>query len=662
MDPTSGKTTQASPAAGGDLSMRQRAQGLLATLQGGDEAAVGKDCLELMAKHSLGVSQPETVQEMEERRFVHEAVDRCLRECLLAERATGEFWKTMLLPLSFNVLNHGNLISNGKWLRRSGSEVPDNNHEVLDANVLAVCGLEAQAKLLGRFMVANDGGAVVQYSAMMRVLDPVLLPAWTDWVLSCHNQSPGALASAEVSQNQERTLQDLLRVWKDERLDIAGTPVAMSTAYERGYRTAGSTAPVAQKVLGESLEKLYWNMGPLELSGPATYPEFENLRDSGLLVFCPNWREKHVVHRCMSQLLEPMRKRDGTRVLMLHEAGTTDHGQCAQKWQSQSIELDLRGYGHYLYKIGLAADELKSRNIDLMYFPEMCPRNASAWMGLQRVARVQATGYGFPLTTGSEHMDYFIGGADVEGDGSDYVEQLVLIPGWGQALVEPPLPIRERVRPQVEDRVQLVTVATSQKLNRDLLEAWNEILRGEQNVELEIFPSLKDVEAELLAPQLAPYLSAGPVQLNGWTPRENLLDTLVQSDIYLDTFPYGGYNCLIEALASGLPIVTIEGDRARNRNGAVLLRRLGMPEFLIARDYTGYINAAKQLVRDSGLRRELRERLSNREAVLAALHDSEAPEHFTAALDWMRQQGPRNGRKPGPPVLIRAGDAPRERL
>ncbi|MFT7670223.1 MAG: hypothetical protein ACI8X5_002931 [Planctomycetota bacterium] len=636
---------------------------LIRTLQNAidsaNEAGVLEACLELMANYSFGVKPVSLPEELNERRLMHETVDCALRGLLLAQDSPCEFWKSFMLPLPIGALNHGNMISNGAWLRRSGSNVPDTNDEVLDPNVLTTLDLAGQAKMLGRFIVANDGSRVVDYPGVALVLASSLLPVWTEWVLGCHAQSPDAIANRDVQENQERTLDEVLEFWKEQPLELPSTPISLATVFERPYRTAGSTAPVAKKLSGELLANLYWSMGPADVVGLKHFPEFESLRDSEFLVFCPNWRAKHVIHRCLSPLLEPMRERASTNVLLLHEPGKQKLGSCPADWASGSVESELVIKGHYLYNIGLAAEELRSCNIDMMFFPELTPSNASAWVAMQRVARVQATGYGFPSTSGSQHMDYFLGGADIEGDGSDYTEQLVVIPGWGQAMVVPPQAPRPRQRAEVDDQVQIATIATVQKLNSCLLKAWNEVLRGEPNASLEIFPSITDVKTQLLAPRIAPFLADGAVSLNGWTPRETLLDTLVQSDFYLDTFPYGGYNCLIEALAAGLPIVTIEGQRARNRTASVLLRRLGMPEFLIAKDYGEYIAAAKRLIRDAGLRKDLRARLADREAVLAVLHDAEAPTHYAAAIDWMRSQGPRNGRAPGPPVLIRAGEAPR---
>jgi hypothetical protein len=625
----------------------------------GDEAMAARLSVETMSTDSIGVRPLMSMDDVTVRRSMHEAVDECFRKLLFNEGARSDFWRKMLLPMDLGALAHGNLICNGMWLRRTGSDIPDTNSEVLEPLVLATLDLEAQARMLGRFMVANDGAASVDYAVIAEILKPDLLPAWTEWVVSCHGQSPDALAREDIRENQERALRGLLDYWKNKPMDLAGSPVALATQYERPYRTPGSTLPVAEKVVGEWLAKMHWNMGPAETAGLQNYPEFGSLRDTETLVFCPNWRERHVIHRCLSPLLEPLRERAGTRVLMLHDPGHVQLGECADAWKSRSLELEMRTKGHYLYNIGVAAAELRTCNIDLMFFPEMCPGDATAWMGMERVARVQATGYGMPNTSGSKEMDYFLGGADIEGDGTDYCEQLVVIPGWGQALVEPPEPPLPRQRPEIDDRVQMATIATHQKLNGELLSAWNEIQRGEKNVSLELFPSLRDLNAQMLAPRLAKHFDCGSVELNGWTPREELMDTLVQSDFYLDTSPYGGYNCLIEAIACGLPIVTIEGQRARNRTAAVLLRRLGMPEFLIARDYPGYVAAAKRLINDGGLRRELRSRLSNREAVLAALHDPDAPAHYAAALDWMRKEGPRNGKRAGAPVLIRAGEAPK---
>jgi predicted O-linked N-acetylglucosamine transferase (SPINDLY family) len=200
-----------------------------------------------------------------------------------------------------------------------------------------------------------------------------------------------------------------------------------------------------------------------------------------------------------------------------------------------------------------------------------------------------------------------------------------------------------------------VSLASRQKLHPTLLAAWEAILGGRARAELELLPSVSPEQARRMVPGLAAHLPTTRVRLRPRVPREVVADLLVDADLYLDSYPFGGFNTLVEVLAAGCPVVTLEGSQARNRFGAAVLRRLGCPDWLIARDWAGYVTAARRLLDDARLRAEVRAAIGGRERVLAALADPAAERHFEAALAWMQARGPRAGRRPGPPVRVEAG-------
>lgn len=75
-------------------------------------------------------------------------------------------------------------------------------------------------------------------------------------------------------------------------------------------------------------------------------------------------------------------------------------------------------------------------------------------------------------------------------------------------------------------------------------------------------------------------------------------------DVALDPFPYNGTTTTMEALSTGVPVVTLEGDRHAGRVGAAILRPLGLDR-LVAGDVGAYVDAAVQLARDEDGRRRL---------------------------------------------------------
>lgn len=286
-------------------------------------------------------------------------------------------------------------------------------------------------------------------------------------------------------------------------------------------------------------------------------------------------------------------------------------------------------------------------------------------MATGRFARVQATGYGFPVTTGLPSMDYFVGGIDVErnGAGDDYAEQLILLPGMGVSTTAPPHASKERERPldpkpTQADPLRVVTTTSHQKLTFGLLQAWDRILGANPNAHLDLFTNMSVAQVEFHEAPLARILSKGNITLHTSQPRQAILDALQESDLYLDAFPYGGFNSLVEPLSLGCPVVTIEGDRARNRLGAALLRRAGLPETVIATSFDDYVEIASRLIQDGSERLGLRARIGSREDLLLKLTDPNLPDHMDAAITWMRQQGPRKLGTRRAPVFISAGEKP----
>jgi predicted O-linked N-acetylglucosamine transferase (SPINDLY family) len=76
----------------------------------------------------------------------------------------------------------------------------------------------------------------------------------------------------------------------------------------------------------------------------------------------------------------------------------------------------------------------------------------------------------------------------------------------------------------------------------------------------------------------------------------------------LDTLHWSGGNTTLDALACGLPVVTLPGSMMRGRQSAAMLRRVGVPD-LVARDVEDYVACAARLGRSPEERRALSARI-----------------------------------------------------
>jgi len=587
--------------------------------------------------------------EFEVRRMVHEIFAEFLLGLVFQDQTSGDLWRRLSVP-ERGIFPSPILISSARWLRAFGSPVVDAGLEQLDPTALAALGFEAQAKAVGRFCTVNDGVRALDYDAVLDALDPRLKPAFTHWVMAVYLASPGTLADDKTAAHQAAVATAFARRHSSDTSQLASSTMLTNMPYSLAYRDDMRPHELAPILNGQLTRRMLEEFGSNQ-PDPSNGSIGRHLVPGGDLVVCPNWRDEHVAFRCCSDAASGVRS-DQLRVLMLHEPGVT--AVPAADWQDTCLNLTLPAKSHFIQALGGAADQIKRANLDFVYYPEVTPNNATAWLATRRLARIQCAGYGYPVTTGSPHMDYFIGGTEVEGDGSDYTEQLILLPGLGVSTTAPPLPSRARLRDSNDNEVRFATITTWQKMNPALLTAWEAILGDQPTASMDVFSAMTEGQATSLIPGIAPHIHDARINLQLMVSRDKVLTTLEDADLYLDSFPYGGFNSLVEVLASGCPVVTLEGPAARHRFGAAMLRRLELPSFLITKTRSEFIATARRLMLDAGLRQDIRARIGTRAQVLAKLADPDIGEHFAAAVEWMRKAGPRKGRAAAP-VRIEAG-------
>lgn len=586
------------------------------------------------------------------RLMAHEVLDEFLRAFVLADGSEAQGWRSLMVPQGGRTLAPI-LAANARWLRTFGSQLPDLGLEAVEPGELSRLGFVDQAKRLGRFLAVNDGATDVDFDALYAAVDPRLRSALVNWAAAVYIGSPENLADDATTQRQRAVADALVRL-DAEQPDLIGSTIYLNTPVRLCYRDGFDIKGLAETLNG-ALNRRVIDAEDRTVPDPSEGRFARELVPGGDVVFCPNWTEEHVAYRCMSDAVEALRG-PRTRILMPWEANNTK--QPAAAWRDATTAFPLHPEQPFRAEVKAISSALRAAETDVLFFPEVTPNNASMLLALQRSARVQAAGYGYPVTTGSPHMDYFVGGLDVEADGREYTEQLLLLPGLGVSTTAPPEPERPRERSFDEPEVRVACIASLQKLNQPMMRAWEAILGDAPHASLDLFPAIKRGQAQTLLPALTASIERANIDLHVLVPRMQLLQTLVEADLYLDTFPYGGFNSLVEVLCVGCPIVTLEGATARERFGAALLRRLELPEFLITHSPGEFVETARRLIADPGLRADVRARIGSRARVLACLQDPDIGAHFAAAVEYMRSAGPRQGRA-GAPLLIRAGEAPR---
>jgi protein O-GlcNAc transferase len=258
--------------------------------------------------------------------------------------------------------------------------------------------------------------------------------------------------------------------------------------------------------------------------------------------------------------------------------------------------------------------------LHLLIFPEVGMNALTFRLASLKLAPIQCTSMGHPITSGLPTMDYYLSSELMEPAGAeaDYTEKLVKLPNLSvfyspqefpenglsrasfdlksggilffcaQALFKY-LPQYDTVFPQIVQKVgncqfafiQGHSIHLTNQFRRRLQRAFaNYGLNYEDYVV--ILPRLNETEYHAL----------------------NCL-----SDIFLDSIGWSGCNTTLEALACDLPVVTLPGNMMRSRHSMAFLTMMGLTE-TIASNLEEYMAVAVRLALNANWRQQIRQKIA----------------------------------------------------
>ena len=279
--------------------------------------------------------------------------------------------------------------------------------------------------------------------------------------------------------------------------------------------------------------------------------------------------------------------------------------------------------------------------LDVLIYPEIGMHPSAVRLASQRLAPVQCVAWGHPVTTGLPTIDYFLSSALMEPEDGErhYTETLVRLPNLS-IHYQPPDPAtgtltRARLGLGPETIVYLCCQSLFKYHPGDdgLLPAIARAVPAARF--LFIGDPRTDPNARRLANRLsATFRSAGldPDRHLGFTPPVAPAEfpaLLRGADVYLDSARWSGGNTTLEAMAAGLPIVTLPGSLMRGRHSAAILLAAGADAW-IAWSPDQYVALASSLA-DPTRRAQARETiLAGRTRVFADMAPVRALEDFMA--------------------------------
>lgn len=282
--------------------------------------------------------------------------------------------------------------------------------------------------------------------------------------------------------------------------------------------------------------------------------------------------------------------------------------------------------------------KIQSNEFSVVYYPDIGMNVESILLSNIRLAPIQIMGYGHPVSTHGSKIDYFIGGQnveDIEEAQNNYSERLVLIPGIGAHPVYPDCDI---VKAHGTKKVLTINCAwTATKVNYPMLETLKEILdKSNKPVLFRFFPNGKLDRYDSFIPFVLD-IEAVLGELHSHVVRnmryQKYLSIMEMGNISIDSYPFGGYNTIMDSLYLGIPIVTWKGSKACNRIASATLENIGLSE-LVATNRNEYIEKTIRLIDDDSYREQMIQKIRSID-LKESITQSEYPEYFKKAVDYL---------------------------
>jgi hypothetical protein len=338
----------------------------------------------------------------------------------------------------------------------------------------------------------------------------------------------------------------------------------------------------------------------------------------------------HVQYRYFGQYLRQLKQR--FRSILVTDRREVDDHVRALFHEVRAFERRADG-GH----IRLAAEMVRSAEPDLVYLPSVGMRHWGVALANLRLGPIQVMGLGHTATSYCETIDYCIAESGLVSGPEVWHETMVTIPDEGHILERSPH--YTPIAPEIRERPSPLRIALPSnllKLNPRFLAFMAALQsRTQRPLQFHLFPNVSGVE--LLAARAIVHRALPNANVHPILAYNRYLERLNQCDLNLSPFPFGGMHSVIDSIRQGLPVVALEGRESHNRTDAMLLRRFGMPEWLICHSEDEYAATALRLIEDDRLRVEL-----SRQAVQSGVDrhiygDASTPlrTEFADAIEWL---------------------------
>lgn len=233
-----------------------------------------------------------------------------------------------------------------------------------------------------------------------------------------------------------------------------------------------------------------------------------------------------------------------------------------------------------------------------------------------RLAPIQCTTWGHPITSGLPTIDYFLSSELMEPENGQehYSEQLICLPNIGISYSKPVPPENPKTRAEFHIPENAIVYLSCQSLYKYLPQYDYIFAAIARRVPTAKFAFISSHLSNALTEKFRQRLKRAFAQVGLDSEEYCLLLPRLKSheykslnlvsDIFLDTLAWSGGNTTLEAVAFNLPVVTCPGEFMRGRHSYAIVKMLGVTETIAANE-SEYIEIAVRLGLDPEWRQSI---------------------------------------------------------
>jgi predicted O-linked N-acetylglucosamine transferase (SPINDLY family) len=240
--------------------------------------------------------------------------------------------------------------------------------------------------------------------------------------------------------------------------------------------------------------------------------------------------------------------------------------------------------------------------LDALFFPDIGMDAFTYYLAFARLARLQFTTWGHPVTSGIPNMDFFVSSLHAEPEAQSqryYTEKLAVFRHPTPYHLRPPPPSgfdpRGFLKLGPGERLY-VCAQPLFKVHPDFDDALADILQRDAGARIVLIGSAHRAWNEKLYRRLQRRAGDLVRRIDFISPlsQPDFLAFVGKADALLDTFHFGGGMSSYECFAMEAPVVTLPGEMMRGRLTLALYREMGVERW-IARSREHFVELALEL-------------------------------------------------------------------